>query len=378
MSFVSRYSFYWWVYVACCCSLDDCSLEQVFRDNRIPEMHYELSIQNYEVNRRTGRRNAFRVTHLGADDMPLIKGHCFTMLLSALVCFRLFINVVRRLRDRHQNHSVHAAVLWVGAAAAVDAWSSFLEMIHLGMYHRNGTGVYLVDCLASHFEAITDSLIMMLLLSIAAGWTLPSSVVTVVKTNANPVQKLLEGLSHPISEGLLKGPVGMLAGGIFGLHLLLSQWGRMYNDDFESYHDLEHWPGRILMWTRLFAGLLFLAAVQQTSLKFTGKLQKFYATFAVTGFVWFLSLPVLTWICNWMVPYHLRRPAVFLGAAVLQSSSLVLLAWLVTTHSTAYHQVSRMTAASDTLSDRLDVTDQHHHGSPRAWRLGKKVKVALD
>ena len=120
VSFVSRFSFYWWVYVACCCSLDDCSLEQVFRDNRIPEMHYELSIQNYEVNRRTGRRNAFRVTHLGADDMPLIKGHCFTMLLSALVCFRLFINVVRRLRDRHQNHSVHAAVLWVGAAAAVD------------------------------------------------------------------------------------------------------------------------------------------------------------------------------------------------------------------------------------------------------------------
>ena len=358
-------------------AIDDCSLEQYFRDNRIPTMHYELSVQNYQMNRFTKRRNKYRLTHLSGDDEPLVVGHLSTMLLSMLVCFRLFVNVVRRLRDKH--HSVHAAVLGVMAASALDGWSSFLELLHLGMYHRDGIGLYFIDCFAAHCEAATDALLILLLLSIAAGWTLPSSVVPVVTTNANPVQKILAGLAHPIVAGSASGTRNMtkyLAGGILGMHLILAQWGRVYNDDFESYHDLEHWPGRILMWTRVSLGLLFVAAVQQTSTKCTGSLSTFYSTFAFTGFFWFQSLPVLTWLCNWVVPYHVRKPTVFIGAAVLQSTSLVVLAWLVTTHSTAYHQVSRMTATSDTLSDSLDRAVDH---SPTgAWKLGRKVKVALD
>ena len=363
---------HYWYFV-----IDDCSLEQYFRDNRIPLIHYELTVTNFQLDPHTKRRHRYRVTHLSGDDEPLVRGHLFTMCLSFLVCLRLFINIVRRLRDKH--HSIHAAVLWVMAAAALDSFTSFLELLHLAMYHQNGVGFYFVDCLAAHCEAITDVLLILLLLSIAAGWTLPSSVVTVVTTNANPVQKILAGLAHPITSQHQHPGGSMakyLAGTILALHLILAQWGRVYNDDFESYHDLEHGPGRILMWTRVALGLLFAAAIQQTSTKFTGSLSKFYTVFALTGFFWFQSLPILTWLCHWVVPYHVRKPTVFVGAAVLQSTSLLLLAWLVTTHSTAYHQVSRMTATTDTLSDSLDRAVDH--APTGSWKLGRKVKVALD
>jgi Rhodopsin-like GPCR transmembrane domain len=375
---------HYWYFV-----IDDCSLEQYFHDTAIPKVHYELDIRCYQGRFRQ------RFTHLSADDHGLIDIHGVSLLVALLVAFLLAMHVVWRLNSQSSNHSVHIAVLWVGAAATLDATSTILELIHLSYYQENGIGVYFLDALSAHMESCCDAALMIFLLSIAAGWTLPSSVVNVASSsrNANPIQRVVAGLAHPISNSL-QGPSGIFAGSVIGLHVILAQWGRIYDDDFESYHHLEHFPGKILMWIRVLTGLVFVAAVQQIlrTGSVPANLKKFYNVFMIAGLFWFTSLPVWTWICNWMIPYHLKRPFVFCGTALLQSASLVVLAWLVTSQSTAYHKYSRITANRETLSDSLmsssseramDVAPLGSQESltplsPKAWMLGKKAKVRLD
>lgn len=352
--------------------LDDCSLEQYFHDNTVPKIHYKLVMRNYLPISRN-------LVHMSADEMAILPIHAFSMLASGLVAFLLILNIVWRLNAKSKQHSVHAAVLWVAGAAVLDVSSGLLELLHLGRYNGNGIGSYFLDALSAHMEACCDSSLTILLLSIAAGWTLPSSVVVFNNSsNANPIQKLMGGLAHPISASM-QGPSGMLAGGVFAVHIILAQWGRIYNDDFESYHHLEHFPGKVLMLARVVTGFLFLAAVKQTSSsgKFTTGLTSFYNAFAIVGFFWFQALPVLTLLCNWAVPFYQRKPVVFGLSSTLQSGSLMVLAWLVTTHSTAYHKYSHMTEGRENLSDQLEPTTQSD-GSTQAWMLGKKAKIRLD
>lgn len=385
---------HYWYFV-----LDDCSLEEYYHDSRIPRLHYELHLRNYQS--MLGQS----LTHLSADQSPLLQWHGVSMAISTLVCLWLLAIIYWRLSSTnnsnsssHQSHSsIHAAVVWVATAAAFDSSSSFWQICHLERYHNNGIGWYSADALSAHLEACCDASLMIFLLSMAAGWTLPSSVVPVVHTtNGTLVQKLLVGFSHPIATGFwqVQGnrritPAGVLTISVVALHFVLAQWGRTYNDDFESYHHLEHLPGRILMAVRVLTGLFFVVAVQhtRTSSKCTVALRRFYTVFGVTGTVWFVSLPALTWFGHWFLPYHLRLGTVCAASAFLQCSMLVVLAWLVTTHSTAYHQYSRMTNSRETLEESLggeptslssNVAVGSGPASPKAWHFGKKSKVRLD
>ena len=336
---------YWYVVV------DDCSLEQVMHDSTIPTIHYELEIQNNVVS-----RNGMDRTHLSADELSITMLHTATMILSGIVAFLLLMNVLLQLRSRG---SIHAALAWVAVTAALDSLSSLCEILHTKIYEKNGVGSYSLDALSAHFEALCDSQMVVLLLFVAAGWTLPSHVLT-VNPNQSPVQRLLSDLSKPTATPLLA---------VSALHMILAQWGRTYNDDFESYHDLEHAPGKILMLTRVVLGVLFLAATLQTRLKCTSaQLRSFYDKLAVLGFCWFQSLPALVFFCNSMVPYYLRHPAVVSGSALLQTGCVSLLALLVTSHSSLHHfsMTKEESMAENLMSD----------APSKSWKIaGAKVRL---
>lgn len=389
---------HYWYFV-----IDDCSLEKYFHDDRVPKINYQISMRNSQYSEKSGRN---RFMEMSADDSDLLPIHSFAMLSSMLVVFLLLMNIVYRLNfDVTKQYTIHAAVLWVTGACLLDILSGFCELIHLSVYNRTGVGFYLMDALSAHFEASCDAAIIVLLLSIAAGWTLPSSVVMIAGSTANagvlgPVQKFISSLAHPISMGL-KGPSGLLAMIVTGVHIILAQWGRIYNDDFDSYHDMDHLPGRILLWIRILCGLLFLVAVQSTvsSPKCPPALAQFYRMYGIVGVAWFWSLPLWIWYCNWMVPVHNHKSYVFGGSSLLQCVSLIVLALLVTTQkSTAYHQYSRISSSNqrDTLTDSLDQSLGGGSGrgsvsssfgatasSPSTtakttWSLGSKAKVRLD
>ena len=343
--------------------IDDCSLELYMHDKFVPKMHYQLQMLN-------------EGSHLSADETHLKKLHAVTLMLSGILAALMAMAIMIQL---YKKHSVHAAMFWVTAAAVCDASSSFFEILHLSLYSSNGVGSYSLDAISAHLEALCDSLVALLLLSVAAGWTLPSDVIS-VNQNASPIQKLFEGLRSPFGALMSFNPTAILSVGILLSHIILAQWGRMYNDDFDSYHDLEHLPGKLLMWMRMALGLCLIICCFQTRSRCPVSLHSFYFKLAFVGTLWFQSLPVLTWVCNWMVPYHLRHFTVGVWSAALQTSSIVLLSWLVTSHSTSYHKMSNIsTSEKDNLTGSLASASDPtgNSGKPSVWNVGK-AKVRLD
>jgi hypothetical protein len=342
--------------------MDDCSLEMYMHDESVPELHYKLETWNDG-------------NHFSADEKHLKKLHLVTLIVSGILGIIMALAIMKQL---HTQNSVHAAMFLVMAAASCDAGSSFFEILHLSKYSKDGIGSYGLDALSAHLEAICDSLVALLLLTVGAGWTLPSDVIA-VQQNASTLQKVLGGLQTPFTALQTFSPTAVLAIGILLAHIVLAQWGRIYNDDFDSYHDLEHLPGQCLMALRILLGLCMLICCIQTRLRCPASLQSFYSKLAFVGVLWFASLPVLTWVCGFAVPYHWRHWMVGTWGAALQSSSILLLTWLVTSHSTSYHKLSHLSSAKDTLTDSLSAVSSADSamGKAKAIFVGNS-KIRLD
>jgi hypothetical protein len=335
----------------------DCSLEFYMHDSAIPMVHYELQAWNDG-------------SHVSADETHLKMMHTITLLLSGVLAIMLGLSVMVQM---YEQSTVHAAVFWVMAAAACDSCSSMFEIVHLSLYAHDGIGSYFLDAISAHLEALCDSLVALLLLSVGAGWTLPSDVLA-VQQNASALQRMLGGLQSPFGALTSFTPTAVLSVGIFIIHVVLAQWGRMYNDDFDSYHDLEHMPGKILMLFRTLLGLGLLICCFQTRLRCPASLRSFYLQLGIVGTLWFQSLPIMTWIVNTIVPYYLRHRSVGLWVAILQTSAILLLSLLVTSHSSSYSKLSHMGSAKENLTDSLSMSG---NSQPRTWTFGKS-KVRLD
>jgi hypothetical protein len=360
-------SHYWYI------KIDDCSLEQVMRDARVPKIHFELDIRNKLPTRNLsnnkkqpgmiannkyhhGKFVAFQspaasasYTHLSADEMQFTLLHTITFTLSfGVVVFLLY--QIGTVLFTSNKLTIHLALLWVAVVAACDALASLCEIIHLRMYHINGIGSYAIDAMAAHCEAVCDSLLIILQLMLASGWTLPSDVVIPYNPSTDsPIHKFISQFRSLVSN-VITAKDGINIGTVLGIfilamHVICAQWGRIYNDDFESYHDYAHLPGQITMIIRTTTGLLVVMAALQTRLKCkVQSLQMFYLRFAWLSTLWCQTLPALVAICNTMIPYYLRQPAVVFGSALLQTSCIVGMTWLVTSHSGAYHQFSHVTS----------------------------------
>jgi len=342
--------------------ITDCSLEFYMHDDQIPLLHYELQAWNDG-------------SHVSADETHLKSLHTFTLLVSGILAVLLGLSIFIQL---HEKSTVHAAMFWVMAAATCDSFSSIFEIMHLSFYAHDGVGSYILDCLSAHLEAICDSLVALLLLSVAAGWTLPSDVVA-MQQNVSMIQRVLGGLQSPFGALRSFSPTAILAVSILAAHVVLAQWGRIYNDDFDSYHDLEHLPGKLLMLIRIVLGVGLLTCCHQTKQRCPASLRSFYVQLSFVGTLWFQSLPFLTWVVNTMVSYHLRHRTVGIWGGVLQTCSIALLSWLVTSHSTTYHKLSHLSSTKENLTDSLAsvTTSVTGEEAPRTWKMGK-AKVRLD
>ena len=347
--------------------MSDCSLvDEFFMDRReLPLMEYTLELTN-------------NGSHLSADELHLNIMHMVTMFVSGMLGTLL---ALKALIQFYEKNTIHAAVLWVMAAAASDSLASLLAIIHLELYAHNGIGSPLLDSLSSHLEATCDSLVALLLLSIGAGWTLPSDVVKVRRSRDvnNILHKIMISLQSPFGGGSLESssPTAMLAAFICLSHILLAQWGLHYhNTDFDSYHDLEHLPGKVLMGLRVILGICLWVCCANTKLHCPPSLVGFYNKLALVGTLWFESLPILVWIVDNAVAFHLRHRTIGVWGASLQIVSIALLSWLVTAHSTPYHKLSHLsTAPQDTFTERLASSAGEGR---RTWTMFGKAKVRLD
>jgi hypothetical protein len=197
------------------------------------------------------------------------------------------------------------------------------------------------------------------------------------------VQKTVSGFRSPIAAiGQLKdgNPAAILVFLILTLHAALAQWGRTFNDEFDSYHSLEHKPGRVLMWFRVGLGVVFLAA--SASVRNNGRcprsLQPFLKKFQLVGVSWFVSLPFVATYVSSTMHSHQKHFALHLGSLVVQSSSLASLVWLFTgdKDASAYHRMNNLQPGNDTLSS-APLPSAGGTSFSNIWKIGK-TKVRLD
>ena len=354
---------YWYI------ALDDCSLEGSRNGNSIvPNIKYYVQIYNMLTD------NA--LTHLSTDEFALSRIHTVTMFLSGIICFLLFGKISFSLTT---SGIVHVAKFIVMGAAGFDAASSALELMHLNFYRFDGVGIYTLDAFSAYSEAMCDAVVCFLVLAMAAGWTLPSDVISVQRDQGNTslMQNILVGLANPAGCQSSMNPFSGLLLGLIATHLTLAHWGLSYNDEYDSYHDLEHLPGKLLMGLRSTLGIFMLAAVTQTRMKCNASLHPFYSKFAMVGTLWFQGLPVITWFCNTFMAFHRRHPTVIIAGAVLQSASLLLLSWIVAINaSSSYHKVSHMTQSGDNnLTEKMSSLGGSEAST---WKLFGRAKVRLD
>ena len=279
--------------------------------------------------------------------------------------------------------------------------SAICELIHMSAFQINGYGNYALDALSGQLEAISDSMVSLILLSIGGGWTLPSDVVgggggigkDVLSTN-----KFMQGIKNPAGSllGLFSGDKkgGVVAMAIILVHAGLAQWGRTFDDDFDTYHALEHPPGKMLMVLRFSLGIFFVTGVGtvRSSGRCPPPLMSFLTKFALVGLSYFASLPGVSMFVGSALPFHVRHQALHWGATLVQACSLASLTWLFVGRSdaSAYHRLSRVgrrhaegdmmdSIGSSTSTSSLPPNGRGGGGlaRPTMWRLGK-TKIRLD
>lgn len=365
----SKNDMYWYI------ALNDCLLEETFHSIRdAPEMEFSLNILNGN-------------SHFSADERGMGKLHLIQICSSSLLLLLIIYKISRAVV--FTKGQIHLALLLVGLATACDVASGIFELIHSSIYAMNGVGSYSFDCLASHFEAQCDAIVALVLLLVSAGWTMPSDVIVASDQNVammgmhTLLQRIVAGFRTPITamKQLNRGnPSALLIVCILAFHAALAQWGRTYDDDFDTYHSLEHLPGRVLMRFRLGLGLIFLVA--SASVRNNGRLprslQPFLKKFQLVGISWFLSLPFVSIYVSSALHSHQKHVALATGAMVAQSSSLYALCWLFTADKDAspYHSMSNLRKDNDTLLNG-SFSSKANKDSSKFWTFGQ-TKIRLD
>lgn len=350
-------------------TIDDCSLERFSHDNKIPDMFYTISVLNVRPSSSSSGGPVY--DHLPADQEGMGFLLALTIGISGTLAMLLFFKFVGNLGGE-----VHVAILVVLAACLTNGLSAGCELLHRAAFSYNGRGNYAIDALSSYFESLSDGMIALILLSIGGGWTLPADLVGGGLSPAASGNRIVNGVKTPA------GSIGV-AGAILLVHVGLAQWGRTFDDDFDTYHALEHPPGRALMILRFVLGLIFITGVGvvRSGGRCPPSLMSFLTKFGLVGLSYFASLPGISMFVGSVLPYHQRHQALQWGAMLVQVSCLASLTWLFTGNSdaSAYHKLSRVGKnAGGGLTESIAAQpDSGRRSGPSMWCIGK-TKIRLD
>jgi len=239
----------------------------------------------------------------------------------------------------------HLITLLFGLAYALQGVSLFCELCHLCCYERDGKGLrwrhtwLALDLVSGIFQSMSELVISTVLIALAFGWTLG---VQSQEPIAGVFGKILAGLQSPAR--LLQGfrsPTFMLLISIALVQLMLQAIGRSFEEDFNNFHDHEHWPGMLLISIRLVLWVLFTWALRRSrAVERQPEVLAFMKQLWISGTVWFVCLPLLVLVAMVLPPYR-RHQLVAGGSIVLQACALTLLSTLFLNRS-EYHRISSL------------------------------------
>ena len=355
--------------------LMDCYLEEY--DAHPPPMKYDLLMLNGD-------------SQLPADEDGMWGINAFALCALAAYGAVYFYQLYERWTRLKQGHLITLIFL---AAYAMQACSVLCELCHLSRFARDGKGLrwrhtwFALDFVSAVAQATSELTISFVLIALAFGWTLGLQ-------SQEPIEgalgRLLAGLQRPgqLLRGL-RSPSLVLLALLAVANVMLHAFGRRFEEDFNNFHDFEHWPGLVLLGLRLALCALFVWALhrslrlekqrevttappphartharthapthgrahppcQRPSRLFTlarslslslarAQVLSFLSRLRLLGCVWFLCFPCLVAVAMVLPPYR-RHQVVAGGAIVLQSAALAMLSTLFMT-SSEYYKISSL------------------------------------
>ena len=334
----------------------DCSLEMY--EHKVPPLYYNITFLNEPGDR-----------HLPADERGLYSIHLFNFVVLLAGLVGLLLLSWNRITE---SQSIHIVVVLVGLALINSLLASFYELIHLRSYYYNGMGWPFFNILSSLCEAFSDFVVSFILLAISCGWTLGSNVreagfgsmgafhlghaedldssgwQTILNRKLIALRQTLRSPAQ-IFVHVNQASIVLVLLLVFYLVLVVwSAWG--FDDDFDKFHDHEHLPGIVLMWSRLALCALFTVSATRTiNYGAGGDIMIFLRLFRTVGACWFACMPLLCFVGSFFAQY-LRHPIVTGGTLIIQSVSICVLTWLVVgSKSTLYYRKSTVGAPSGGL-----------------------------
>ena len=194
--------------------LADCTLE--FYPAHPPTLDYELHLLN------------------GKGELPADEDGMVMVNLLALMCLgAALVFAVGGLQGQLKRFGqCHLSAVAVSAALALQFVAVLCELIHLMAFATDGKGMRWrhgrlpLDFWSDTLQNLSELVAVVVVLSVGSGWT------------------LVDGTFREMKK------VGAAAAGGAGFQFLMEMLGRRYQEDFSSFHDHDHWPGKLLMLLR--------------------------------------------------------------------------------------------------------------------------------
>jgi hypothetical protein len=311
-------------------ALADCYLEEY--DAHPPSFDYDVTFLNGNMvfPGDDESKAIHSESHLPADEMGLYSVQLWVLAIMTLAGAG-FAFMVKKTHD--QVGQMHLIVVLLGVAYIMQLGSIFCEVLHLRQYRLDGKGLrwrhtwFAADFLSEGLQGLSEFILSFLLIAVGAGWTLTADASILGAGDGS--SKASQGvLSKPAELFKRATPASIFIVSLFATQLTLEALGRKYDDDFNQFHDHEHWPGYLLMWLRVVMCGVFGTTVGKNMLSNNSQaVVSFLRKLLVLGIVWFLAFPTLVVSSSYLVPYK-RHRTITGGAITCQCVALAGLALL--------------------------------------------------
>lgn len=124
------------------------------------------------------------------------------------------------------------------------------------------------------------------------------------------------------------------------MHFIIVGLGRLTEEDPFRYHDFDSWAGIVLAVVKVILAIVFLYFVSKTYERAHKKLRRFITQLAVLGSLYILAMPVALIVVGTFIPAYLQHFAIVLGNMIVQGSTMLILAFILSSNRSSYYSIS--------------------------------------
>lgn len=362
-----RHRTYYWFAVMADCSIEDHNIQG------LPVLDFELSFFNGD-------------SHLPADETGMLWRLYAVLLFMLALGGLIARQTHRRVQAGRQLHLVTVLLGAAFALQILAVWCETCHLRvyakdgkglrwrhHHGDDCEHGLLFLPLDFFGEVFQGLSELLISLILVFLACGWTMltlgdagfdlgladPESLGGAARAGrpagpgGAPKDSVLGALLE-VKRQLMRDPTSKRAltrlvafgrafaehlrrpaavfsrvtfgsvfiGGLTVVQLYLEWAGRAFEDDFNQFHDHEHWPGMALVGIRvLLAGIFALGSASTMKLLSDPDAQKYMKQLAILGGAWLLAFPACV-ISARLLPAYRRHGFVSMASLLLQTVAL--------------------------------------------------------